>query len=310
MNTVRVAFEGCCHGELDKIYAELARKQDDTGKPLDLLIICGDFQAIRNQGDLSCLACPPKYRHMGDFHAYYRGEKKAPVLTIFIGGNHEASNHLWELYYGGWIAPNIYYLGHSGVINFRGLRIGGVSGIWSQWDHSKPYYERIPYSGGMIKSAYHTRDYEIQKLSLLGLYKEASCEARNLDIFVSHDWPQNISKYGNLDRLLRIKPYFKNDINTGKLGSPALMPLLQALQPSLWAAAHLHVKFVAVVNHEKQASSFDSLSSTERAFEAPVAKVSRRNDETIFLSLDKCLPRRSYLQVNAMRKVARPIVFL
>ena len=23
---------------------------------------------------------------------------KAPVLTIFIGGNHEASNHLWELY--------------------------------------------------------------------------------------------------------------------------------------------------------------------------------------------------------------------
>ena len=26
------------------------------------------------------------------------GEAKAPVLTIFIGGNHEASNHNWELY--------------------------------------------------------------------------------------------------------------------------------------------------------------------------------------------------------------------
>jgi len=42
---------------------------------------------------------------------YYSGEKKAPVLTVFIGGNHEASNYLQELPYGGWVAPNIYYLG-------------------------------------------------------------------------------------------------------------------------------------------------------------------------------------------------------
>jgi len=42
---------------------------------------------------------------------YYSGEKTAPVLTIFIGGNHEASNYLQELPYGGWVAPNIYYLG-------------------------------------------------------------------------------------------------------------------------------------------------------------------------------------------------------
>ena len=42
---------------------------------------------------------------------YYSGEKKAPILTIFIGGNHEASNYLQELPYGGWVAPNIYYLG-------------------------------------------------------------------------------------------------------------------------------------------------------------------------------------------------------
>lgn len=42
---------------------------------------------------------------------YYSGEKKAPILTVFIGGNHEASNHMQELPYGGWVAPNIYYLG-------------------------------------------------------------------------------------------------------------------------------------------------------------------------------------------------------
>ena len=49
---------------------------------------------------------------------YYSGEKKAPVLTIFIGGNHEASNHMQELSYGGWVAPNIYYLGRNQYIKF------------------------------------------------------------------------------------------------------------------------------------------------------------------------------------------------
>ena len=42
---------------------------------------------------------------------YYSGEKKAPILTIVIGGNHEASNYMQELPYGGWLAPDIYYLG-------------------------------------------------------------------------------------------------------------------------------------------------------------------------------------------------------
>lgn len=41
---------------------------------------------------------PEKYRRLGDFAAYYNGTKRARVLTIFIGGNHEASNYLHELY--------------------------------------------------------------------------------------------------------------------------------------------------------------------------------------------------------------------
>lgn len=52
---------------------------------------------------------------------YYSGEKTAPILTIFIGGNHEASNYLQELSYGGWVAPNIYYMGYASVINIAGL---------------------------------------------------------------------------------------------------------------------------------------------------------------------------------------------
>ena len=32
-------------------------------------------------------------------------------------------------YYGGWLAPRIYYLGSAGVINVGGIRIGGISGF-------------------------------------------------------------------------------------------------------------------------------------------------------------------------------------
>lgn len=53
------------------------------------------------------------------------------VSFCVVGGNHEAMNYLWELYYGGWVAPNIYYLGHAGVIKFGGIRIGGLSGIFN-----------------------------------------------------------------------------------------------------------------------------------------------------------------------------------
>lgn len=48
------------------------------------------------------MSCPEKFRALHDFHQYYNGERTAPVLTIFIGGNHESSAYNWELPYGGW----------------------------------------------------------------------------------------------------------------------------------------------------------------------------------------------------------------
>jgi lariat debranching enzyme len=89
-----IAVEGCCHGELDKIYETLGFIEKEHGRKVDLLLCCGDFQAVRNIYDLSCLAAPQHHLRMQTFYKYYSGEKIAPVPTIFIGGNHEASNHL------------------------------------------------------------------------------------------------------------------------------------------------------------------------------------------------------------------------
>lgn len=55
------------------------------------------MQAVRNEQDLESLACPPKFRAMNTFWKYYSGQEKVPIPTLFVGGNHEASNYLWEL---------------------------------------------------------------------------------------------------------------------------------------------------------------------------------------------------------------------
>lgn len=204
-----------------------------------MLIICGDFQAHRNRTDLDFMAVPQKYKHLGDFHKYYEGTAQAPVLTVVIGGNHEASNYLWELYHGGWLAPNIYFLGFSGCIQVNGIRIAGSSGIYKSHDYHLGYYEKMPYDNSTMRSIYHTRKYDVTKLSQLS----------RPDIFLSHDWPKSIEHYGNTSELLRRKPHFREDSQSGTLGSPPMLHLLKTLQPELWFSAHMHVKFEATFKH-------------------------------------------------------------
>jgi lariat debranching enzyme len=64
----QIAVEGCCHGELDAIYNHIAELEKKHKYNVDLLLICGDFQAIRNHQDLQCMAVPQKYRQLGQFH--------------------------------------------------------------------------------------------------------------------------------------------------------------------------------------------------------------------------------------------------
>ncbi|GJS75931.1 lariat debranching enzyme [Tanacetum coccineum] len=142
---MKIAIEGCMHGDLDNVYATLLHLQQVENTQIDLLICCGDFQAVRNRNDLESLSVPRKFRAMNSFWKYYYLAKLAPFPTVFIGGNHEASNYLWELYYGGWAAPNIYFLGFAGVVKFGNIRIGGLSGIYKRHDyHLDDFSSLIP----------------------------------------------------------------------------------------------------------------------------------------------------------------------
>ncbi|KAI3891635.1 hypothetical protein MKX03_021979 [Papaver bracteatum] len=176
---MRIAVEGCMHGDLDNVYATLLHSEKVENTKIDLLICYGDFQAVRNDKDLESINVKSEYRRMNSFWKYYSGQEVAPFPTIFIGGNHEASNYLWELYYGGWAAPNIYFLGFAGVIKFGNLRIGGLSGIYKAHHYHLGHY------------------YDVYKLMQV---------EEPIDIFLSHDWPVGITDYGDWQQLVCFKP--------------------------------------------------------------------------------------------------------
>ncbi|VEL36114.1 unnamed protein product [Protopolystoma xenopodis] len=80
------------------------------------------------------------------------------------------------------------------------------------------------------------------------------------------------TRYGDTRSLLSRKRHFSDDISSNVLGSPPGEQLLCRLKPRYWFAAHLHCKFSALVEHPES------------------------DKYTRFLALDKCLPRRDYLQ--------------
>lgn len=334
MSLIKIAIEGCCHGELNTIYNSLSKISD-----ISLLLICGDFQSIRNQSDLESINVPNKYKRMADFHEYYKGVKKAPILTIFIGGNHECSSYLQELKYGGWVAPNIYYLGEFGSIWYKGIQITGWSGIFNYYSfvNQRIEMEKLPYDQGSLRSVYHTKLQSFLKLYMMN---------HDMDIVLSHDWPLGIEKYGNESKLVKMKPFFKEDIKKGKLGSPLNKFLLHYLRPKNWYSAHLHVKFEALVpkdlgkinkneleldmddeekedvvknKHEISLDMDDDVidSQDQAGFEEtfhfinPVGANKKLKTEltpqrgtcehdTKFLALDKCGRKRNYLQVETI----------
>ena len=303
----------------------LVRTEREQSIQVDALLLCGDFQAIRNHSDLHALSVPQKYLRLGDFHSYYSGEKVAPILTLVVGGNHEASNYMHELWHGGWLAPNIYFLGAAGVVELSGLTVAGISGIYKDKDYRKGRFERLPYDASTIRSCYHTREFDVARLKALA--------AEHVDVVMSHDWPNTIEQWGDTQALIRNKPFFKDEIESQTLGSPPLMELLQCLKPTFWFSAHLHVKFAAIYQHGQASTSTSapaaastsntnpealdiSLDSDDDDAKEPPSQASTSNTHTKgtenkgeqsttttasgttrFLALHKCLPQTPFLQI-------------
>jgi len=263
-NTLNIIATGCIHGSMDKMYKEIQDYEKQKNKKIDLVLCTGDFESMRNEKDLQFLCCPEKYREMGNFQDYYNSKKKAPYLTIFIGGNHEASNYLEENYYGGYVAENIYYLGRAGVINVKGLRIAGTSGIFNEFDYFKGHFEKeendIKWDK---KSIFHLREFEIAKMSHM---------KNKIDIYMTHDWPTNIINEKDYNYIFQLYPQNKESILKGTLGSFPGEFILKYLKPHYFVCGHMHFYYRNKIN------------------------------ETEIYAFDKCLKKRHYFDLIEVKQ--------
>jgi lariat debranching enzyme len=190
------------------------------------------------------------------------------------------------------VCPNIYFMGYSGVVRFGELRIGGLSGIWKPGDYRRGYTERVPYAGSDVKSAYHVREYDVWKLRQL---------TEPLDIFVSHDWPRGVARHGDTGPLFRAKPHLRDEVLDGSLGSQPNAELLAYLAPDYWfrrvlILAHRKLAHPALTRVSPRVSARSA--HLHCKFPALVPRGGGRAGATRFLALDKCLPRRDFLQAS------------
>ena len=257
-NTLNIIITGCIHGCMDKMYKDIQDYEKEKKKKIDLVLCTGDFECMRNENDLKFLSCPEKYRHMGDFHKYYNSKIKAPYLTIFIGGNHEASNYLEQNYYGGYVAENIYYLGRAGVINVKGIRIGGISGIFNKFDYFKGHFEKKENEiKGDKKSIFHLREFELAKISHI---------KNKIDIFMTHDWPTNLINEKDYSKVFKLKPHFKEEIIEGTLGSFPGEFILKLLKPYYYICGHMHFFYTNKIN-DTEIYAFDKCLNKRHYFD-------------------------------------------
>lgn len=273
-----MAVNGCLHGQFEQLLSLIDPSNTD------LLLLLGDLQLLSKKQDLSSCSIPYKYTYGGDISKITdferimnnKNDKLAQSLqqiglVLGIGGNHENMGLLELLPFGGFVLPNFFYMGFCNIIKYKGLKLCGISGIVNDSNVYKDREFGFSQSKGLEQtqwwrlnkvSSYHVRFFET--LPLL-LYEE-----NDIDFVMTHDWPQNV--FHNEDpeienSLLKIKPFFRDDIKSGKLGSTLYDKIMDNLRPEIWFSAHLHVKYNTTIEYEN-------------------------GDSTQFVALDKLMPRR------------------
>jgi lariat debranching enzyme len=190
------AVFGDVHGKQDLMYQKVLDHERDTGETVEVVLQVGDFETIRDEGDFEHYYAPSQFHHVSDFAGYCSGEKQAPCLTVFIGGNHENWGFLKDYSEGGFVAPDIYYLGRSGVLEVKGKTIAGITGVFKNNRYKEPKPEHPCYDW----KYYTPRDV-------------GNLMDKKIDALLLHDWFRPL-KDVEISEEANIPPQFKKGYET------------------------------------------------------------------------------------------------
>lgn len=227
---MKILVCGCVHGSWD-IVVDKVNELVDNGTNIDLILVAGDLEAFMTEQDLESYKRPQGTVGFGSFHKLFTGEKRLPCKMLVIGGNNEAGDSVFQLPFGGWFTPDIYFAGRASQIYYGDLKITSISGVYNKNNYRKTVFEKYPVREKKHKySINHTRIFSV--FQTYGL--------KDSKILITHDWPSGIpTKFRDImPRQDLIESDEKKDFGFNHYNR-----VLNKLKPEKWFAAHHHMRF-------------------------------------------------------------------
>ena len=223
------AAVGDVHGHHHEMVRLLSEWEARTSNSIQFVLQVGDFEPHRNEADLETMAAPAKCRTLGDFPEFYSGEFLFPWPVYFIGGNHEPYGFLDTIPNGGPVMENCFYLGRASVARLHGLKITGMSGIYSPDKFESAHPPLADFKKRSNKDYTYFNQEDIERALDFG----------RPDILLVHDWPARviaIADAGEFEQQRRSMRYTS-------VGNEYARVLMDLLSPKLVLCGHMHKKY-------------------------------------------------------------------
>ncbi|MFO8070351.1 MAG: metallophosphoesterase [Polyangia bacterium] len=198
-----IAAAGDVHGAVHALVRGLEAAEERAGRAAELVLQVGDFEPHRSGG----------------------ARFEQPLW--FIGGNHEPHRFLEQMPDGGEAAPGCRYLGRAGAVEWRGLRIAYLSGIFDprRYDGERP--EPDAPGGAPPQELLCFRRGDVARLDDLD----------SADVLLLHDWPSGLERFADPDLLAgRLER-----MGLERAGNPVARELVERLAPRLVLCGHMHM---------------------------------------------------------------------
>lgn len=220
-----IAVIGDLHGRIPEALERLRAIEERLG-PLACLLCVGDVGLLTEAEDWRSYAVPRSERKPEITPAIAEAWKAWPWPLAMIGGNHDAYGRLRRFRPESWGGKLSYT--NAGLLShpIEGLRVYGLSGIYSSLQYSAGYGGPAQ-SGGAAPDSWEALMDQQRNINpkRLTYYKKDEIEhmlslPKHPHILLTHDWPIRAPVH-NLDE----QPHFQ---------------LLPALEPAWAFAGHLH----------------------------------------------------------------------
>lgn len=205
---MNIVVAGDVHGAIGALYERAHELQDKDGTRVDAIFQVGDLQIYSDASQVD--KAVKKHGGVGEFPAWLREGRRAPIPTYTILGNHDDAKLFYE-YAGREILPSLHLLQQgeisSIVIGGQAIRVGALGG-----NYSPRYFKVTPAELPTGKLKHYTENH-LAKL----------VENAPFDILLVHEAPTGFVTRDGVD-----------------LGRPEVRDLIEHTQPRFVFFGHHH----------------------------------------------------------------------